>query len=114
LPARERLAVAADVLAGAADRDQHAPRRGPILQLPAHVRRYARELARLQRVRLALDDERERAVEHEVDLLLLAVPVDPAALPRLERQLVETERLDAECPPEREEALVGVAIDARA
>ena len=52
-----------------------------VQQLAADVGRYARELAAPQLARLALDDERERALEHEVDLLLVQVPVDAAALP---------------------------------
>ena len=69
----ERLAVAADVLAGAAEREQQQVLAGlAVDHLAPDLGRDPDELALAELARLALDDQRERAREHEVDLLLRA------------------------------------------
>ena len=100
------------MLAGGSDRDEHARPRAAVLELPSQLRGHARQLSRAELVVLAFDDERERPLEDEVYLLLLAVAVDAAALAWLQRQLVEAERLDPERAPERDEALVAAEVEA--
>src|SRR5579872_1350675 len=76
LPGAPGLPVAAGVLAGAAEREQHEPLVPGVDELPSHVRGNAREPVAPELVRLALDHERELALEHQVDLLLALVRVD--------------------------------------
>ena len=61
----------------------------------------------------AVELERERALEHDVDLLLPLVAVDAAALAGLEQHQVEAEALDAELAPQRDEALAGLEVERR-
>jgi hypothetical protein len=65
-------------------------------------------------VLLALNEERQRPLEDEVDLLLARVTVDPPALARLEHDLVDPEACDPELPAKRQEPLPGVGVQARA
>ena len=55
------------------------------------VRRDAHELAALDGLLLALDDQRQGPLEDEVDLLLALVAMDAPALARLEHDLVDPE-----------------------
>lgn len=63
---------------------------------------------------LALDEERQPALEHEVNLLLPRVAVDTTALAGLEHQLVHPEAGHAERSAQRHEALTGSRIQPRA
>jgi hypothetical protein len=100
------------VLAGSTERDQQEPLGPAVDELPADVRPDADELARLDRRLLAVEQEAEGALEDEVDLLLVLMPVDPAALAGLQHDLVEAERRDAELGAEALEALRGVGVEA--
>ena len=60
---------------------------------------------------LALDQQRQRPLQHEVDLLLALVAVDAPALARLEHHLVDPEARDPERAAQRDEALAGVGIE---
>ena len=71
----------------------------------------ARELALAELARLALDPQRERAGQDEVDLLLRGVGVDAPALAGPQQDLVDAEARDAELAAERDEALVVVGIE---
>src|SRR4051812_37626681 len=113
VPRRPRLAVAALVLAGAADREQVEVGRAAVDELAADGRRDADQLAGLVRGLLALDEQAERSLEHEVDLLLALVGVDPPALAGVKHDLVEPEARDAELGPEAHEAVLGVVLEAR-
>src|SRR5918995_3284350 len=114
LPRRERLPVAADVLAGSAEREQHEAAGAAVGELAAHGRRNAHELSALERLLLTLDQQGERSVEHEVDLLLLRMAVDAATLAGFEHHLVEPEGRDPELAAEGDEALGCVEVEPRA
>ena len=60
---------------------------------------------------LALDDQGQGALEHEVDLLLVLVGVDAPALTRQEDHDVDPERRHPQLPAQRLEALRAVAVD---
>jgi hypothetical protein len=107
------FAVTAGVLARGADRDEDAGRRGSVDQLSANRRRNARELSGSKLELLLLDEQGERAPQHQVDLLLLAMAMNPPPLAGLERQLIEPKAGNAESPPERAEALTGGQVDLR-
>ena len=113
LPARERLAVAADVLHRAAERDQQHVLGVPVGDVAAHVRRHAGDLALAQLLGLVLEDQRERALQDDVDLFLVRVAVDAAALAGPQDDLVEAEGRDAERAAERDEALLASRARAR-
>jgi HAD superfamily hydrolase (TIGR01509 family) len=63
-------------------------------------------------VPFALDHDRQRAGENEVDLFLPLVPVDAAPLARLERQLVDPDRFDAQGATQGDEAFGRLEVDA--
>ena len=90
------------------------PLRAAVDELAAHRRRDAHELAALERLFLALDQDRQRPLEHEVDLLLVEVAMDATALARLEHDLVDPEARDAELAAQRQEALADVGVQAGA
>src|SRR4051794_27228020 len=113
VPRRPRLAVAALVLAGAADREQVEVGRAPVDELAADGRRDADQLAGLVRGLLALDEQAERSLEHEVYLLLALVGVDAAALAGVQHDLVEPEARHAELVAQAHEAVLGVGLQAR-
>src|SRR5215217_900956 len=104
VPRREGLPVTADVLFRAAEGNQDEPPGPAVDEPPAHGERDADQLAALERLRLALDQEGEGSVEHQVDLLLLRVAVDASRLARPQHDLVEAEGRDPELPPQGEEA----------
>jgi hypothetical protein len=113
VPALEGFAVPADMLAGSADGDENTRRRSAVFEPAPQPAGHSRELARVEHMRLLLHDQRERPREHEIHLLLQAVPVNPSALPRLERQLIHPERLDAERAPKRDESLLAGEVNTR-
>jgi anti-sigma factor ChrR (cupin superfamily) len=113
VPVAPRLAVAADVLVRAAKREQHEALGPAVDELATDRRPDPHELAALEHVLLALDQQRQRAVEDQVDLLLLAVAMDAPALQWLEHDLVHPEARHAELAPQRHEALAGVGLKAR-
>ena len=76
-------------------------------------RRDADQLAALERRLLALDEQGERPLEHEVDLLLALVGVDAPALARVQHDLVEAEARDAELGAQAHEAVLGVRLQPR-
>jgi hypothetical protein len=86
------------VLGRAVERHEHEPLRVAIDKLAPDRRRHAHQLARLEDVLVAFDQQRQRALEHEVDLLLPAMAVDAPALARLEHDLVHAERADPQLP----------------
>src|SRR6185369_6100277 len=96
--------------AGAADGKQ-VQRAGPAVdQLALDARGDADDLAALERRLLALDEQGERPLEHEVDLLLALVRVDAPALARVQHDLVEAEARDAELGAQAHEAVLGVRL----
>ena len=95
----------------AAERDQQHVLGVPVGDVAAHVRCDAGDLALAQLLDLVLEDERERAVQDEVDLLLGRVAVDAAALTGAQDDLVEAEGRDAERAAERDEALLRVGLE---
>jgi hypothetical protein len=113
IPVGEGFAVTADMLARSADRDDDAGRRGSVDQLPANRRRDAREFSLSKLELLLLDEQGERAAHNQVDLLLLAMAMNPPPLPGLKRQLIEPKAGNAESPPERAEPLTGGHLDPR-
>ena len=96
---------------GAAEREQRQRLVAAVGEPAAHAGPDAGQLAAAQLVRLALQLERQRALEHEVDLLLALVAVDPPALARPQADQVQAERRDAELAPQRLEALVAVEVE---
>jgi hypothetical protein len=113
IPVVEGLAVAADVLARSADRDEDAGCRGSVDQLSPHMRRDAREFSLSECELLLLGEQGERAAHNQVDLLLLAMAMNPPPLAGLKRQLIEANAGNTESPPERAEALTGGQVDLR-
>ena len=73
----------------------------------------ADQLTLRERLLLALDADRQLALEDEVDLLLPPVPVDAAALARGEDDLVDPEGADAELGAQAVEPLGRLAAEAR-
>ena len=71
----------------------------------------AHEVSALERLLLTLDQQGERSVEHEVDLLLLRMAVDAATLAGFEHHLVEPEGRDPELAAEGDEALGCVEVE---
>src|SRR3954447_2398948 len=107
-------AVAADVRLGPAERDERHAGVSAVGELPPGLRPDAGGVVGLQGVDLAaVELERERALEHDVGLLLLPVAVDAAALAGLEQHQVEAEALDAELAPQRDEALARLEVERR-
>jgi hypothetical protein len=82
-------------------------------ELPSYIGGDADQLALAELVLLVLADDRERPVEDEIDLFLLAVAMDPPALARLKRDLVQAEAGHAEGAPQGEEALLALPVDVR-
>src|SRR4051794_4707600 len=114
VPAVPGQPVAALVRAVAADREEREPAGAAVREPPAHVRAHAGGVAALQAALLAaVELERQRAVQDEVDLLLAAVRVDPPALARLQEQQVEPEGGEAEGTAQRHETLAGVEVEVR-
>ena len=66
--------------------------------------------SRAQRALAVVEHQRQLALEHEVDLLLVLVHVHAAALAGLERQQVEPEALRPQLAAQALEALAGVAV----
>ena len=112
VPRAECLSVTAFVLALAAER-QHRQGAGPAVhKLAPQVGCDPDQLALLELDLLALDQERERAREHEIDLLLPEVTMDAAPLPRPQHDLVQAERADAERAAKTHEPVGGIGVDA--
>ena len=70
------------MLAVTAQRDHDDPLGSAVDELAAHLRRDAHELAGPDGLLLALDDQRQRPLEDEIDLLLALVAMDAPALAR--------------------------------
>jgi hypothetical protein len=104
--------VAALVAGRAADREDRQDVRMPVDELASHLGRHACQLAVDELVRLALDVQRQRALEDDVHLLLVQVAVDPAALAGPQQQQVQPERADAQLGAQPLEALVVLEVDA--
>src|SRR3990172_4810644 len=105
--------VPALVRLGAPNGENRQAARSPIDELAADVRGDAHHFVLTEISPLALDEERERPLEDDVDLLLALVPMDPPALARAEDDQVEAERLDAEVAAETLEALARVEVELR-
>src|SRR5262249_18379468 len=114
LPGCECFAVTSVVLPVAAEREQDERSRTEVDQLPAQSRRDANELALPERHLLALHQQRELALEHQIRLLLALVAVDSSTLARLQDDLVHPERAHAELTAQGNEPLACVAIQLRA
>jgi hypothetical protein len=112
LPGCEGLAVAPLVRPLTAKREKHEALGAAVYDLSPQLRRYPNELAALEAGLLALDEQRERPLEHEVDLFLARVPVNPTPLAGSKHDLVQSERRDAELAAKRDETLAGVGIEA--
>ena len=82
----------------------------PVDELASDLGRHARQLAVDELVRLALDAQRQRALEDDVDLLLVLVAVDPAALAGPQQEHVQPERADAQLSAQPLEALVVLEV----
>ena len=95
----------------AAQRDDRAALRSAVDELAAHAGADARELAAREVVRLALDDQRERALPDQEDLLLAPVVVHAPALAWREDHEVEAEAARLERPSQRDEAIVAVEVE---
>ena len=80
LPRAPGTTVAPLVLAGAAQREQHERLTAGVHELAAGGGRHACQLVAAEHVLGAIEHERELTLEHQVDLLLVLVPVDPPAL----------------------------------
>ena len=86
-----------------------AQRSGPRLtELAAHAGPDAGQLSAAEVVRLTLDDQRERALPDEVDLLLALVIVHAPALARGEDYEIHADAAQLERPSQRDEALAAV------
>src|SRR4051812_26662784 len=88
-------------------------RRTAVDELATYRRRDPDQLAALVRGLLPLDEQRQRALEHEVDLLLALVGVDAPALAGVQDDLVEPEARDPELGAQAHEAVLGVGPQAR-
>src|SRR6202035_5287938 len=110
-PVHERLAVAAVVLASGSDRDERARRCGSVYTLAPDACGNPHQFALAEFNIVPLDDDGQLSAQHEVDLLLPPVAVDAPSLPRLERDLIDPERLYSEGDPQRNEALGGVVVN---
>jgi hypothetical protein len=78
---------------------------GGVHQLSPDCRPDTHHLVRAEAVLHPLDEKREHAAEHQVDLLLMLVCVNAAALARLQHDEVHTEAVNSQLAPERLEAL---------
>src|SRR4051812_33052184 len=96
VPRRPGAAVTAGVLTDPAERQQRQALEPRVHQLAAHRGADARDAPTAQHVLLPLDDQRQLALDDHVDLLLLLVRVDPAALAGPQRDEVDAEGADAE------------------
>ena len=110
LPRRERLPVAAGMLARPAEGEQDEAAGTAVDELAAHGRGNAGEVSTPERLLLALDQQGEGSLEHQVDLLLHRMAVDAATLAGLQHELVEAEGRHPELPAEREEALSRIEV----
>ena len=92
-----------------------ATRAGPrFVEPPPHVRPDARDVAGAQAALLAaVELERQRALQDDVDLLLAPVRVHPPALAGREQEEVEAEGGDAQPAAQRHEALARVEVEVR-
>src|SRR4051794_33343661 len=109
VPARVSEAVAALVRLGAAHGEQRDALAAAVGELAADLGGDAGGVPGGERVDLlALDLERELALEDDVGLLLALVAVDAAALPGLEHEQVEPEGLDAQRVAQAHEPLARV------
>jgi len=113
VPALERLAVATDVLARSSECDQNADGFASVGELPARRRGNANDLVFADLDLTVLKPEAERPAQHEVDLFLLSVPVDPPSLSRPEREQVDAEAGDAKLATKRDESLLAVEVERR-
>ena len=86
--------------------------RGPRLTICRRTPGPTRAISpRAEVVRLALDDQRQRALPDQVDLLLALVIVDPPTLARGEDHEVHAHAGQLERPAQRDEALVAVECE---
>ena len=65
-------------------------------EVAAHLRGHAGDLALAEVLGLVLEDQRERALQDDVDLFLGRVAMDPAALAGAQDHLVDAEGRHAE------------------
>src|SRR5215208_1670017 len=112
-PVAERLAVPPDVLACRADRDEDARAIGRVHELPSNLGSDTKQLPLAELGLRVLELHGQSSAEHEIHLLLEAVPVDATALPRLKRELVQPERSDAEVAAQGEKTLPQLPVDRR-
>ena len=113
LPGEVGAPVPAEVLFRAAESDQEQQLVAVVHELAADIRRHARELAAPELARLAFDRECERALQHQVDLLLLFVTMNPAALAGAQAEEVQPEGADTQLLAQALEAVLAVGIELR-
>jgi hypothetical protein len=102
------------VLGGPAEREDEQAVGSAIDELTAQVRGDANQLTTLEHMLLTPDDQRQRSLEYEVDLLLARMTVDAASLTGLERELVDAERRDAQLSTQGHEPLARIGVEPRA
>jgi len=100
-PRGERLAVAPLVYARPAQRNKNEPAGTAVRELSAKRRGDANQLALPGLEPFLLDDEREIPLQHQIDLLLALVAMDPSALSRLQHDLVHAKRTHAQRSAQR-------------
>lgn len=98
------------VAAGPQGEHDEAVRSG-VDELAAHRRADAHQAVSAEHVRDAFHQQRQLAVQHDVDLLLMLMGVDAPALAGLQHDEVHPEGTHAELTSQRLEALAAVAIE---
>lgn len=99
------------MLAGAPEREQHQAFLAGVDQLTADAGADPREAVGTKDVLDAVDAQRQLALEHEIDLLLVLVGVDASSLAGLEQDQVQPEGAHAELASQRLEALCAGPIE---
>lgn len=99
------------MLARSSEREHHDTLRSRADELAADLRPDPHQAVRPEHVLAAFDQERQLALEHDVDLLLAFMRVDPPPLPGLEHDEIHPEGGHTEFAPQRLETLAAVAIE---
>ncbi len=111
VPRLPGAAVATDVLAGAAERQQHEPLGSGVDELAADTWRHTRDTPLAEHVLDALDDQRQLAGEHQVDLFLVLMGVNARTLARRQQDQVDPERVDAQLAAQALKALPVLVVE---
>lgn len=98
------------MLPGPAQGEQEQALSSSVHELAAHRRTYPGQMTWPKHVLNALDEQRQLALEHEIDLFLALMRMYAPSLSRLKRHQVNPEGAHAELSSQRLEALIAIAI----